>query len=147
MEVLIDEQDWGSDKDSVKYWTWKECVLSRLLVRRTCRGLLASVWQMLNTRTCMNNVRLTTMQFTKPEIWQGREQVKSRDASSAGSSRVREFPVVFMLGVQKWMATNFVVFLSLFPSLGILSTKQIFWPCAHGKIVKNAFKQRIRFLM
>lgn len=74
----------------------------------------------------MNNFRLAAMQLTKPEIWQGREQVQSRDASSAGSSRVLEFLVVFMLAVQKQMLTIFVVFLSLFPSPGILSTKQIF---------------------
>lgn len=74
----------------------------------------------------MNNISLAAMQLTKPETWQGREQLQSRDASSAGSSRVLEFPVVFMLGVQKQMVTVFVVFLSLFPSPGILSTKQIF---------------------
>ena len=62
-----------------------------------------------------------------------------RDASSAGSSWMVEFPVVLTLGVWKWRVTNFVMFLKLFPFLAILSTKQIFWPCACVKFTFHYF--------
>jgi len=47
-------------------------------------------------------------------------------ASGAGSVWMVEFPVVLTLDVWKRRVTNFVMFLKLFPSFAILTTKQIF---------------------